>query len=185
MIGISDIKTGKIIILDEQPHKVLSHEHSKMGRMGAVLRTKLKNLATGAIFDKTFQGNDKVAEATVEKTSAQYLYREGAEFVFMNMDNFEQFSLDAEVIGEAEKYLTEGLEVTIGSFESRPLMIELPVKVKLKVTEAPPSIKGDTSSGGDKVVTVETGAQITVPLFVKAGDTIIVNTEKGTYAGKE
>ncbi len=185
MIGLSDIKPGKIILLDGAPHKVLSSEHSKIGRMGAVLRTKLKNLATGAMFDKTFQGADKVEEATVVKNTAQYLYRDGNEFVFMDMESFEQFSLDADTVGEAVKYLTEGLEITIGSFEGRPLMLELPVKVKLKVTEAPPNIKGDTSSGGDKVVTVETGAKITVPLFINTGDTIIVNTEKGTYAGKE
>ncbi len=185
MLNLSDIKAGKLILLDGEPHKVLTNEHSKMGRMGAVMRTKLKNLITGAVFDKTFQGADKVDEASVTTTKAQYLYREGNEFVFMDTATYEQFSLDARVVGDATAYLTEGLEVSIMIFNDQPIDLRLPAKVTLTVTEAPPSIKGNTSSGGDKLVTVETGVKITTPLFVEAGDKIVVNTDRGTYVSKE
>jgi elongation factor P len=185
MLSISDIKTGRIILLDGQPHKVLTHEHSKMGRMGAVLRTKLHNLVTGAMFDKTFQGADKVEEASVTRNSAQFLYSDGDGLTFMNMKTYEQFTLPQEMVGDAIQYLTEGLDVTVFTFNDAPIGIELPVKVALEVTDAPPSIKGNTSSGGDKVVTVATGAKITTPLFVNVGDVILVNTERGEYAGKQ
>lgn len=185
MIGINDIKIGKVILMDGQPHKVLSREHSKMGRMGAVLRTKLKNLVTGAMFDKTFQGADKVKEATIERNKAQYLYNDGDNFTFMDVESFEQFSLGADIMTDATTYLTEGLSVVILTYDDTPIDIELPIKVALRVTDAPPSIKGNTSSGGDKVVTVETGAQFTTPLFVNVDDIILINTERNEYAGKE
>ncbi len=185
MLGISDIKVGTLILLDGAPHKVISSEHSKMGRMGAVLRTKLHNLVTGAVFDKTFQGADKVEEATITTQTAQYLYADGSAHAFMDMETFEQFTIDEATLGDAVRYLTEGMEVTIALFDGTPIDVRLPVKVSLQVTEAPPSIKGNTANGGTKTVTVHTGAQFQTPLFISVGDTIIVNTEKGTYVGKE
>ncbi len=185
MLSLSDIKAGKIIILDNEPHKVMTNEHSKMGRMGAVMRTKLKNLITGAVFDKTFQGADKVKEATIDTKKAQYLYKDAGGYAFMDTTSYEQFLIDDTIIGSAAQFLTEGLEVSIMVFNGQPIDLRLPVKVSLTVTEAPPAIKGNTSSGGDKIVTTQTGAKITTPLFVSVGDTIIVNTDKGTYAGKE
>lgn len=185
MLGLTEIKTGKKIILDDEPYAVLEYTHSKTGRAGAVLRTKLKNLISGAVIDKTFQGADKVAEADMSKQAAQFLYAEGQEYHFMDQVSFEQFSLAADVLGDAPKYLTEGLEVTMLSFNGTPVNIALPVKVTLEVTEAPPGLKGDTQSGGDKSVTVETGHAFTTPLFVETGDKIVVNTEKGTYVSKE
>lgn len=185
MLSLSDIKASKIILIEDEPHKVMTNEHSKMGRMGAVMRTKLKNLITGAVFDKTFQGADKIKEASIETQKAQYLYREDNAFIFMDITSYEQFSLDADVIADAIKYLTEGLEVSIMTFDERPIDLRLPAKVTLTVTDAPPSIKGNTSSGGDKLVTVETGTKITTPLFVSVGDRIIVNTDKGVYVSKE
>ncbi len=184
MLGISKIKTGKNIVLDNEPYKVLYDEHSKMGRAGAVLRTKLRNLITGAVLEKTFQGADKVEEADVEKTFAQFLYREGDNFIFMDNSSYEQFSLAGDVIGKVKDFLVEGTEVGILNFNGNPINVELPVKIKLKVTEAPPGIKGDTASGGDKLVTLETGAKITTPLFVEKGDVIVVNTEKGEYVSR-
>ncbi|HFC36144.1 MAG TPA: elongation factor P [Candidatus Moranbacteria bacterium] len=184
MLGISKIKTGKNIVLDGEPYKVLYDEHSKMGRAGAVLRTKLRNLITGAVLEKTFQGADKVEEADVEKTFAQFLYREGDSFIFMDNSSYEQFSLSGDVIGKLKDFLVEGTEVGILNFNGAPINVELPVKIKLKVTEAPPGIKGDTASGGDKLVTLETGAKITTPLFVEKGDVIVVNTEKGEYVSR-
>lgn len=184
MLDISDIKTGKVILYLEEPWQVLSHEHSKTGRAGAVLRTKLKNLVTGAIIDKTFQGADKVDETEVSKSKAQYLYKEGGIYQFMDMESYEQFELSAASLGNIAEYLMDGAELSVINWNDRPLNVELPAKVTLMVVEAPPGIKGDTSSGGDKVVTLETGLQITTPLFVNAGDRIIINTEKGTYVSR-
>ncbi len=184
MLNISKIKSGKNIVVEGEPYKVLWDEHSKMGRAGAVLRTKLKNLMTGAVWEKTFQGADRVEEADIEKTYAQYLYQDGDGFAFMDSANYEQFSLSKKVIGDLADYLVEGVEVNIINFNGNPINIELPVKVTLTVTDAPPGIKGDTASSGDKLVTVETGAKITTPLFINEGDKIIVNTEKGEYVSR-
>ncbi len=184
MLGISKIKSGKNIVLDGEPYKVLYDEHSKMGRAGAVLRTKLKNLLTGAVLEKTFQGADKVEEADIEKTFAQFLYKEGENFVFMDSTSYDQFSLNEDVIGKLADFLVEGTEVGILNFNGAPINVELPVKIKMKVIDAPPGIKGDTASGGDKLVTLETGAKITTPLFINKGDEIVVNTEKGEYVSR-
>jgi len=185
MLSLSQIKVGKIILVDDQPHLVLSNQHSKMGRAGAVMRTKLKNLTNGAMFDKTFQGADKLEEAELDKSTAQFLYAEGDLLHFMDMGSYEQLSLPREILGNAMNYLLEGTEVSIVSFDNTPINVELPIKVTLTVTDAPPGIKGDTASGGDKLVTVETGAQITTPLFINTDDKIIVNTETGQYSGRE
>jgi elongation factor P len=184
MLNLSDIKTGKNIVLDGAPFAVLYHEHSKTGRAGAVLRTRLKNLATGAVLEKTFQGSDQISEADVIKGKAQFLYKEGAGYAFMDNVSFEQFSLSAEALGNAVDYLIEGTEIIVLYFNSNPINIELPIKMKLKVTDAPPGIKGNTVSTGGKAVTLETGLKISTPLFVNAGDEIIVNTEKGEYVSR-
>lgn len=184
MLNINDIKIGKGIVLSGEPYAVIFCEHSKMGRAGAVLRTKVKNLITGAILEKTFQGADKIEEAEIEKSQAQYLYKEGENYVFMDNENYDQFFLAREVLGNSSEYLIEGTEAIILNFNNNPVNIELPVKMKLKVVEAPPGIKGDTASGGDKLVKLETGLEITAPLFIKQGDEIIVNTEKGKYVSR-
>lgn len=184
MLSISDIKNGKNILWNNEPFVVLSSQHSKTGRAGAVLRTKLKNLITGALIDKTFQGADKIEEADISKSKAQFLYAEGDEFNFMDNSSYDQFSLSKEVIGDLRLWMIEGTEVTVLNFNSQPVNIELPVKVTLTVVEAPPGIKGDTASSGDKLVTLETGAKVTTPLFVETGDKIIVNTEMGTYVSR-
>lgn len=184
MIGINEIKTGRKIVWQDEPYLVMSHEHSKTGRAGAVLRTKLKNLLSGAIVDYTFQGSDKVDEAEIAKSTAQYLYRDGDEYYFMNSQDYEQFTLSSEVLGETAKYLIEGTEVEILNWGGRAITMELPVKMTFAVAEAPPGIKGDTASGGDKVVTLENGLTVTTPLFIEAGDRIIINTEKGTYVSR-
>ncbi len=184
VLNISEIKTGKNIVLSGEPYAVLYHEHSKTGRAGAVLRTKLKNLATGAVLDKTFQGADKVEEANIAKTKAQYLYREKDQYYFMDIADYNQFSLSMSVLGDAVNYLVEGIEVTVLNFNDNPVNVELPVKVKLKVIEAPPGLRGDTVSAGNKMVTLETGLKISTPLFIKTGDEVIVNTQKGEYVSR-
>lgn len=184
MLGINEIKTGKNIVLDGTPFAVLYHEHSKTGRAGSVLRTRLKNLVTGAVLEKTFQGAEQVAEADIAKSKAQYLYREGDNFFFMDNESYDQFSLPAAALGNAVNYLVEGTEIIVLYFNGNPINIEIPVKIRLRVVEAPPGIKGNTVSTGGKMVTLETGLKISTPLFVNEGDEIIVNTEKGEYVSR-
>ena len=181
MLNLSDIKTGKAITFNGEPYLVTFHQHSKTGRAGAVLRTKLRNLKTGAIFDKTFQGADKIEEADIAKTKAQYLYLDGFEFAFMDSASFEQFSLPKSVIGDLSKYLVENTEVMVLNYNNQPINIELPVKMEFKVVEAPPAIRGNTADGGTKLVTLETGIKVNTPLFIKEGDILRINTETGEY----
>lgn len=184
MLNLSDIKTGKNIVHEGAPYVVLFHEQSKTGRAGSVLRTRLKNLITGAVLEKTFQGADQVEEADVTKGKAQFLYKEAAGYAFMDNESYEQFSLSAESLGSATDYLIEGTEITVLYFNGNPVNIELPIKIKLKVVEAPPGIKGNTVSTGGKMVKLETGLRVSTPLFVNEGDEIIVNTEKGEYVSR-
>lgn len=184
MLGLNDIKTGKNIVLEGVPYAVLYQEHSKTGRAGSVLRTRLKNLVTGAVLEKTFQGADQLEEADITKSKAQFLYKEGDDFAFMDNESYEQFTLSEKVLDSATSYLKEGLEITVLNFNGNPINIELPVKMKLKVVEAPPGIRGNTVSTGGKVVTLETGLKVSAPLFVNEGDEIIVNTEKGEYVSR-
>lgn len=184
MLGINEVKTGKNIILDKTPFAVLYHEHSKTGRAGSVLRTKIKNLVTGAVLEKTFQGSEQVDEADIAKSKAQYIYKDGLDYYFMDNESYEQFSLSQETLGNSTNYFKEGIELTLLNFNGIPINIELPVKVTLKVIDAPPGIKGNTVSTGGKVVTLETGLKVSTPLFVNAGDEIIVNTERGEYVSR-
>ena len=184
MLGLSDIKAGKNIVVEKIPYAVLYHEQSKTGRAGAVLRTRLKNLLTGAVLEKTFQGADKVEEADISKSKAQFLYREGEAYAFMDNESYEQFSLSKEVLGSAVNYLIEGTEVMVFNFNSIPVNIELPIKVTLHVVEAPPGIKGNSVTTGGKVAKLETGLMVSVPLFIKEGEEVIINTERGEYVGR-
>lgn len=184
MLGITELKTGRKIIWNGEPYQIIDYLHSMIGRGGAVMRTKLKNLITGAVIDITFAGAEKVEEAEISKSHAQFLYHDGDEYQFMDTVTYDQFSLSKNVLGNSALYLIEGMEVSILNWDGRPINVEIPVKVTLKVTDAPPGLKGDTASGGDKVVTLETGLQITTPLFIKTGDSLVINTEKGSYVSR-
>jgi elongation factor P len=184
MLNLSDIKTGKNIVLEGTPYAVLYHEQSKTGRAGSVLRTRIKNLVTGSVLEKTFQGADQVEEADVAKGKAQFLYKEAAGYAFMDNTSYEQFTLSTESLGNATDYLIEGTEITVLYFNGNPINIELPIKMRLKVVEAPPGIKGNTVSTGGKMVKLETGLSVSAPLFVNEGDTLIINTEKGEYVSR-
>ena len=181
MLSLSEVKTGKNITLNNEPYLVIFHQHSKTGRAGAVLRTKIRSLKTSAAMEKTFQGADKIEEAEISKTKAQYLYREGENYLFMDNSSFEQFSLPESVLGEFTKYLLENTGVTILNYNNKPINIELPVKIELKVVEAPPGVRGNTADGGTKQVTLETGIKVNTPLFVKEGDILRINTETREY----
>jgi len=181
MLNLTDIKTGKTIVINNEPYLVIFHQHSKTGRAGAVLRTKIRNLRTGTVMEKTFQGSDKVEDADITKTKAQFLYREGENFNFMDGATYEQFSLPQSVLGDLAKFLLENTEATILNFSGQPINIELPIKMEFQVTEAPPAIRGNTADGGSKQVTLETGIKVSTPLFVKVGNVVRINTETGEY----
>lgn len=172
------------IILDDEPFEVLSVEHSRFAQRRAVLRTKVKNLITGNVYSKTFQSNEVFQGADIDKTEAQYLYKDGDSFCFMNEKNYEQFSLTESQIGEKAKFLIEGTTVAILNFNNNPINISLPIKMPFKVISAPPGIKGNTAQGGSKAVTIETGVQVNTPLFINEGDTILVDTRSGEYLEK-
>lgn len=181
MLSMSEIKLGVVVEIDNQPYQVVLAQHIKMGRGGANLRTKLKNLMTGQVLEKTFGGSDRVGEADLQRQKANFLYRDQERYYFMNNESFEQFELTAEEIGFAANFLKDGLTVDTMIFNGRPVSIKLPNKVELQVTEAPPGIKGDTAGSASKMITLETGTQIKAPLFVNEGDIIRVNTETGEY----
>jgi len=181
MLSLTEIKLGTLIKINNEPYIVIRSDHHKMGRGGAVLKTKLKNLITGNVLEKTFQGNDKAEEAATEEKVANYLYKDQNEAYFMDNTSFEQFSLSLEQIGDAVKFMKDGSDVKVLYFEDKPVSVRLAPKVALKVVSTPPGIKGNTVSNVTKIATLETGAEIPVPMFVNEGDEIRVNTETGEY----
>lgn len=182
MLNISDLQVGTYMVWQGAPHRVIFREHSKLGRGGAILRTKLKNLLSGAIVDFTFKGNEQVEEADISRSRAQFAYKDSSGFNFMNTTTFEQFALSQNQIGRAGEFLTDAMEVDVLSWNGAPINISLPVKVELKVAETEPGVRGDTAQGSvSKPATLETGAKVQVPIFVGVGDIIRVNTETGEY----
>lgn len=181
MYGITDLKTGVTFENDGQPWLVLSYEHSKQGRGGAILRTKIKNLVSGVIIDKTFKSSDKFPPVQIERKKAQYLYQDNANYVFMDEKSFEQFNLDAATVADTPKYIKEGDSIELQYFQSKPISVDLPIKVKLKVTKAEQADRGNTATAVTKPVQLETGITISGPAFIKEGDVIVVDTRTGTY----
>lgn len=180
-MDLGDIRVGTPLLVDGQTFIVVAASHVKMGRGGAVVKAKLKNIKTQAVTDRTIKPGDTFDEADVARVKATYLYQAGAAYAFMDSTTFEQFELDTNLVGDQVKWLTEGMEVTLVMAESQPAALELPVKIDLEVVETPPGVKGNTAQGGTKPATLITGATVSVPLFIKAGDIIRVNTVDGTY----
>jgi elongation factor P len=181
MLSITDLKTGTKITFEGDPYVVLSYYHSKMGRGGAVVKTKLKNLRTGSVIDKTFQGADKIEDAELTKKSATYTYSDQENAFFMDKENYEQFEIALDKVGDDKKFLVENSDVDILYFNNEPLNIELPIKMPFKVTSAPPAVKGNSAGSITKKVTIETGTQVDAPIFIKENDKIIVDTRDGSY----
>ncbi len=181
MYSIGELKAGLAVVIDGDPHVILKAQHSKQARQGGVAKTKIKNLVSGAILQKTFQGNDKLEPAAVTYSKAQYLYGDGEGFHFMDGDSFEQFTLDADLIGDLSNFLVEGEDSDIQNFEGRHIGIKVAPKVAMEVTHTDPGVKGDTASGGSKPCTVSSGFTLQVPLFINIGDKIRINTESGNY----
>lgn len=181
MIDVNELRSGVTFELDGQIYKVIEYSHHKPGRGKATIRTKVRDLRSGTLLEKTFNSGDRVQDIRLNYRMAQFLYREGNLFTFMDNETYEQPTLDASVLGDVVQYLTEGLEVKLTFNENEPLEIELPSAVDLKVTEAETSVKGDTATGATKIITTETGVRVQVPLFVEAGNTIRVDTRNGQY----
>ena len=181
MYSINEIKTGKLVKISGEPYVVTRTDHHKMGRGGAVLKVKLKNLITGNILDKTFQGNDKAEPADTQKKKANFMYKDSDNVFFMDNDSYDQFSLPLEQLGEKIIFLKEGTDVDVLYFDNKPVSIDLPIKVKMTVTSAPPGVKGNSAGSVTKRVIIETGAEISAPMFIKEGDEIIINTDSGEY----
>ena len=185
MLSISDLKRGVIIVVDNQPYQVLFSQLSKQGRAGSVLTTKLKNLITGSVLERNFRQSDKFQAADVTDTYATFLYQDELGYHFMDEVSFEQYAFDAETLGEdAISYLIDEIKVKISFYEGEPISIILPPKVVLEVTQSPPGAKGNTVDSAQKTVTVETGREVKVPLFINQGDRVRINTETGLYEEK-
>ncbi len=185
MISSNDFRTGVSIELDGSVWRVVEFLHVKPGKGSAFVRTKLKNVQSGSVVERTFRAGETVPQANLEKRVMQHTYKDGDQFVFMDMESYEEASLSQDQIGTRVKYLKEGMEVNVIQWGEQVLEVELPTSVVLEVTQTDPGVKGDTATGGSKPAIVETGAQVMVPLFISEGERIKVDTRNDSYLGRE
>jgi elongation factor P len=185
MISSNDFRSGVTIVLDGSVWRVIEFLHVKPGKGSAFVRTKLKNAQTGNVIEKTFRAGESVPQANIEKLTMQHTYKDGDQFVFMDVETFEEARLNANQIGDRVKFLKEEMEVNILFWDGKVLDVELPTSVILEITDTDPGVKGDTATGGTKPAIVETGAQVMVPLFISIGERIKVDTRDGSYLGRE
>ncbi len=181
MIDVNDLRKGVTFLFDGNLYKVLEYSHNKPGRGNATIRTRVRDLRSGGVLDKTFTSGDRVQDVRLDHHIVTFLYHDGDFYHFMDTETFEQPALGRATLGEAADYLTEGLEAKLTFYQEEPIDIELPTAVDLKVVQAEVGLKGDTATGATKAVTTETGLRVTVPLFVASGDTIRVDTRNGAY----
>ncbi|MFQ5630337.1 MAG: elongation factor P [bacterium] len=181
MASTADFRSGFTFKMDGDLWSVVEFQHVKMGRSGAIVRTKLKNLQTGRVLEKTFRSGEKIDEVMVQRKPMQYLYKDSEDFVFMDQETYDQLNVSAAIVGESQKFLKEGEIVSIALHEENPVYLDMPVAVELKIKQTDPGLKGDTASGGGKPATLETGAVVSVPLFLSEGDIIKVDTRSGAY----
>jgi elongation factor P len=180
----NDLKNGMTLDIEGQLWTVVEFQHVKPGKGPAFVRTKLKQVMTGKVVDKTFNAGVKVDIAILEKREMNFLYKEGDDFVFMDNENFDQMTISAATVGDASNYMLENTEAIVAIHEGNPLYIELAASVELVVTYTEPGLQGDRSSGGTKPATVETGIEVQVPLFIKQDEKILVDTRDGSYLGR-
>jgi elongation factor P len=182
MLSISDIKQGVICQISNEPYEVIWTQHVQMGRGGAILRLKVRNLLNGRVSEKTLKGADTLAAVNLIRAKVNFLYADNSGYHFMDNETYEQFSFTKDQLKEKKNFLKEGLQVTLLKSDDQPLAINLPIKVEYKVSSAPEGIKGDSAQGRvTKTAEIETGYQLAVPLFIKEGDIIMVNTQTGEY----
>lgn len=184
MISTNDLKNGITIEVEGAIYVVMDTQHVKPGKGAAIVKAKLKNLRSGAIFEQTFNAGVKVATARIEKQLMQYLYNMSDVYYFMNMETYEQLELSKEIVGDGAKFLKENLEVYITMYDGEVLGIDLPDKVELVVTHTEPAVKGNTTNNALKDAEVETGMKVRVPLFIEEGETIIISTSDGKYVSR-
>lgn len=185
MISSNDFRTGVSIELDGTVWRVVEFLHVKPGKGSAFVRTKLKNAQTGNVMERTFRAGETVPQANLEKKTMQHTYKDGDDYVFMDMDTFEEAHLTPDQIGNGVKYLIEGMEVNVLYWNDQVLEVELPNSVSLEVTETDPGVKGDTATGGTKPATLQTRATVMVPLFISVGERIRIDTRNDSYQGRD
>ncbi|MFH0811439.1 MAG: elongation factor P [Pseudomonadota bacterium] len=181
MYSTSDFRRGLKIELDGIPYAIIEFQHVKPGKGGAFVRTKLKNLVAGRVIDKTFRAGEKVGKPDLVEKSMQYLYAEGSQYYFMDNETYEQTFLTQEQLGESKNFLQENVTVTILYYQGKPIGVDLPIFVELRVIKTEPGVRGDTASGGSKPATLETGTVIQAPLFINEGDKVRIDTRTGEY----
>ena len=184
MSTLTDIKTGMIVKVQNDPYLVTWHQFNRKQQRKPVMRTKLKNLINGAVLEKTFLAGESFEFAEVERKRCQYLYKDNEGAVFMDNETFDQFTLPLDQVESTLPYLKDDTEVYVMFYEEKPIGVQPPIKVALKVTETTPGVKGDTATGGTKQATLETGVVVTVPLFIEEGEEILINTETGEYVSR-
>jgi len=185
MYSITDLKKDTLIQLDGVPYKVIDYAQKQMGRGGSIVNLRIKNLLDGSVIPKTFKGQEKVEPADVSNQKVQFLYADGDAGHFMDETTYEQFEIGADLLGDGLKFLKEGASAQAQLFEGRVINVELPIKVPLKVTDSPDVVKGDTQSTVLKTVTLENGTEVQTPIFIKTGDTIIIDTRDGGYVERQ
>lgn len=184
MISVTDLRNGTKVEMDGGLWECLEYSHLKMGRGGAKVVTKFRNMETGAIVDRTFNSGEKLQDIYVETKPMQYLYKDGQDYIFMDMETYDQIGLAPVLAGDAAKFLKENMEVEVQMFRDKPLKISLPNQVILKIVQTDPGVRGDTVSGGTKPATLESGAVVQVPLFVEQDTSVKVDTRTGEYLGR-
>jgi elongation factor P len=184
MISVTDLRNGTKVELDGALWECLEYQHQKIGRGGAKVVAKFRNLDTGSIVERTFNSGEKLQDIFIDYRTMQYLYSDGDTYTFMDTETYEQPTLSRRQIGDGARYLKENLEVTVDYYQGRPLKVTLPNVVELKIVETDPGMKGDTVSGGSKPAKVESGASVQVPLFIDQGEVIRVDTRTGEYLGR-
>ncbi|MCS7481443.1 elongation factor P [Umezawaea endophytica] len=184
MATTNDLKNGLVLNLDGQLWTVTAFQHVKPGKGGAFVRTTLKHVLSGKVVDKTFNAGTKVETATVDKRTMTFLYKEGNDFVFMDNDTYDQITVPSETVADAAGYMLDNTDAMVATHEGVPLFVELPTSVELLIQHTDPGLQGDRSTGGTKPATLETGAEIQVPLFVTTGEKVKVDTRDGRYLGR-
>ncbi|WP_404291493.1 elongation factor P [Glutamicibacter arilaitensis] len=184
MADTTDIKNGQVIKIDGQLWTIIDFQHVKPGKGGAFVRTKMRNVMSGKVLDRTYNAGTKIELANVDRRDYQYLYQDGEDYVFMNLEDYDQITVPAPTVGDSAGYLLENQELTIAMYDGSPLYLELPASVILEITYTEPGLQGDRSSAGTKSATLETGKEIQVPLFVEQNTKVKVDTRTGDYLGR-
>lgn len=181
MISTNEFRKGSKIEFRGDPYEVIDFQHVKMGRGGAIVKTKIKNLRTGSMIEEAFKGGEKLNTPNLEEKSMQYLYNQDNMYFFMDMETYEQFPLSTEQMGESKKFLKDNMPVKVHYFKGIPLNVEMPIFVELKIAKTAPGVRGDTASGGSKPAVLETGMTVKVPFHLNEGDIIKIDTRTSEY----